>query len=118
MNDTVIYILTTNGLLFLLSVVFYFFPAKKINNIYGYRTHKASLNKDIWYFANTVFNKNLLIYAAISLVAIFALFVATQKELTWQPMLFVVLTIVVSIVKTENALKENFTDEGKKKVNK
>jgi uncharacterized membrane protein len=115
MNDTITYILTTNGLLFLLSVIFYIFPAKNINRFYGYRTHKASQNKEIWKFANTVFNKNLLIYAAISLVAIFSLALATQKELSWQPMLFVVLTIVVSIVKTENALKENFTDEGKRK---
>jgi uncharacterized membrane protein len=115
MNDTITYILTTNGLLFLLSVIFYFFPPKKVNKIYGYRTHKASQNQEIWNFANTIFNKNLLSYAAISLVAIFALAIATQKELTWQPMLFVVLTIVVSIVKTENALKDNFTDEGKKK---
>lgn len=115
MNDTITYILTTNGLLFFLSVIFYFFPPKKVNKFYGYRTHKASQNEDIWQFANTVFNKNLLIYAAISLAATFALAFSTQKELTWQPMLFVILTIVVSIVKTENALKENFTDEGKRK---
>lgn len=115
MNNTITYILTTNGLLFLLSIIFYFFPAKKINQLYGYRTHKASQNQKIWEFANAVFNKNLLIYAAISLVATFGLYFATQKELTWQPMLFILLTIVVSIVKTENALKANFTEDGERK---
>lgn len=116
MGDTISYILITNGLLFLLSVIFYFFPPKKVNKFYGYRTDKASQNQEIWQFANAIFNKNLLIYAAISLVATFGLYFSTQKELTWQPMLFVILTIVVSIVKTENALKENFTDDGKKKL--
>lgn len=115
MNDTITYILTTNGLLFFLSVIFYFFPPKKVNRYYGYRTHKASQNQEIWQFANSIFNKNLLVYATISLAATFGLYFATQKELTWQPMLFVILTIVVSIVKTENALKENFTEDGKKK---
>jgi len=115
MNNTVIYILTTNGLLLLLSIIFYFFPPKKVNTLYGYRTHKASQNQEIWQFANAIFNKNFMVYAAISLAATFGLYFATQKELTWQPMLFVILTIMVSIVKTENALKDNFTDDGKKK---
>ena len=53
------YILTTNGLQFLLSIMFWKFPPKKINNWYGYRTHKTMLNQKIWNFANTVFSKKL-----------------------------------------------------------
>jgi len=39
----------------------------------------------------------------------------TSKELTWQPMLLVLLCIVVSILKTERSLTDNFTEEGNKK---
>ena len=108
------YILTTNGLLFLISIIFWKFPPKKINNIYGYRTHKAMLNSKIWDFANAIFNKNLLIYAGISFLAglVFANF--ATAELTWQPMVLVLLSILVSVIKTERALNENFTEDGKK----
>lgn len=107
--------MTTNGLLFLLSILFYKFPPKKINSLYGYRTVKAMQNQQIWDFANGVFNKNLLIYSGISLLGSVLLASFTSKELTWQPMLLVLLCIVVSILKTERSLTDNFTEEGDKK---
>ena len=110
-----IYVVTTNGLLFLLSIVFWKFPPKKINNLYGYRTHRSMLNNDIWDFSNTVFNKNFIIYSGISFLGglIFANFATT--EITWQPMVLVVLSILVCIIKTERSISDNFTDEGKRK---
>jgi uncharacterized membrane protein len=111
----IIYVLTTNGLLFLLSIIFWKFPPKKINNIYGYRTFKAMQNKGIWDFANATFNKNLLIYAGFSFIAGMLLANFSARELTWQPMVLVMLSIVVSIIKTERALNDNYTEEGKKK---
>jgi uncharacterized membrane protein len=114
MNDAFIYVLTTNGLLFGLSIIFWQFPPKKINSLYGYRTHKTMQNQDIWDFANIVFHKNLMIYSFFSLVAgIFFAYLAPEKT-TWQPMVLLLLSILVSIVKTERALKDNFTDEGKR----
>jgi uncharacterized membrane protein len=111
----ILYVITTNGLLFLLSIIFYNFPPKKINSLYGYRTVKAMQNEQIWDFANSVFNKNLLIYSGISLLGSVLLASFTSKELTWQPMLLVLLCIVVSILKTERSLTDNFTEEGNKK---
>ena len=111
----ILYVMTTNGLLFLLSILFYKFPPKKINSLYGYRTVKAMQNQQIWDFANGIFNKNLLIYSGISLLGSLLLASFTSKELTWQPMLLVLLCIVVSILKTERSLTDNFTEEGDKK---
>ena len=111
----ILYVITTNGLLFFLSIIFYNFPPKKINSLYGYRTVKAMQNEQIWDFANSVFNKNLLIYSGISLLGSVLLACFTSKELTWQPMLLVLLCIVVSILKTERSLTDNFTEEGNKK---
>lgn len=113
-----IYVLTTNGLLFLLSIIFWYFPPKKINSLYGYRTHRSMLNDDIWNFANTIFNKNFIIYSGISFIAglIFANF--ATSEISWQPMVLVLLSIGVCIIKTEKALTENFTEEGKRKKTK
>lgn len=113
--NPITYVFTTNGLLFLLSIVFWKFPPKKINNWYGYRTHKSMLNQKIWDFANAIFSKNLLIYAGISFLGALLLANFASSALTWQPMALVFLAVIVCILKTEKALNENFTDEGKKK---
>jgi uncharacterized membrane protein len=112
--DAFIYVLTTNGLLFVLSIIFWFFPPKKINRLYGYRTHKSMLNNDIWEFSNTVFNKNLLIYTAISLFAGLLFAFTVPEKTTWQPMVLVLLTLLVCIIKTERALSDAFDEEGNK----
>ena len=111
----ILYVMTTNGLLFLLSILFYKFPPKKINSLYGYRTVKAMQNQQIWDFSNGIFNKNLLIYSGISLLGSVLLASFTSKELTWQPMLLVLLSVLVSIIKTERGLSDNYTEEGKRK---
>ena len=111
----ILYVLTTNGLLFLLSIIFWKFPPKKINNLYGYRTVKAMQNKQIWDFANSVFNKNLLIYSGISLLGSLLLASFTSKELTWQPMLLVLLSLLVSVIKTERGLSDKYTEEGERR---
>lgn len=108
------YVLSINGLLFLFSLIFYFFPPKKINAIYGYRTNKSIKNDVIWQFANRVFTKEFLKYSAISLVAALVL-VYTAKELTWQPMAIMLLSLAVSVIKTEQQLNKNFDEEGKKR---
>jgi hypothetical protein len=73
------------------------------------------LNDTIWKFANSVFNKHLIIYSGISLIAGLVLANFSNTEMAWEPMILVILTIVVCIIKTERALSENFTEEGKKK---
>lgn len=114
MNEAFTYVLTTNGLLFIVSLVFWKFPPKKINSLYGYRTHKTMQNQDIWDFANALFNQNLIIYAAISFIAGLLFAYVAPSQTSWQPMALVLLTLLVCIIKTERALKDNFTEEGKR----
>jgi len=108
------YVLSINGLLFLLSIIFYFFPPKTINSFYGYRTNRTISNDGIWKFANTFFSKQFLIYATISLFAAI-LFVAISKNVSWQPMAIMLLSLAVSVIKTEQELNKNFNEEGDKK---
>jgi uncharacterized membrane protein len=109
------YVLTTNGVLFLISIIFWKFPPKKINKLYGYRTPKAMQNEQIWDFANTNFNQTFLMYSGFSLLGGLILASFTKVELVWEPMVLVMLSILVSVIKTERALNDNFTDEGKRK---
>lgn len=107
-------VLSINGLLFVFSIIFYLFPPKKINSIYGYRTPKTMKNETIWNFANTFFVKQFIIYSAISL-AMALLFVFLAKEVSWQPMAIMLLSLAVSVIKTEQEISKNFDDDGKKK---
>lgn len=109
-----IYVLTTNGVLFLISIIFWKFPPKKINGLYGYRTPKAMQNEDIWQFANATFNLTFLKYSGISFLAALVLTSSSSEQLTWQPMVFVALAILVSLIKTERAINETFDDDGKR----
>lgn len=108
-----VYVISVNGLMFLISVIFYFFPPKKINSLYGYRTHRTMQNEDVWNFANTLFNKILLKYASISFVAALALAYLYPNLMTsWFPMGFLFFTLLVCIIATENALNQHFDKEG------
>lgn len=111
-----IYVLSVNGLLFLLSLIFYFFPPKKINNLYGYRTHKSMLNEDIWNFANGIFNKTLLAYGAGSfIVALLLAYLNPEMMSSWVPMGLLFFTVIVCIYKTEQEIKKYFDEEGNRK---
>jgi uncharacterized membrane protein len=112
--DTFTYVLTTNGLLFFVSILFWKFPPKKINKLYGYRTYRTMQNNSIWNFANTTFNKTLVVFAGISFLAglLFASF--TKGVLSWEPMFLVMLTLLVCIIKTEKSISKLYDNEGRK----
>lgn len=114
-----IYVLSVNGLLFLISLIFYFFPPKKINNLYGYRTHRSMANEDIWHFANSFFNKTLLIYASLSFVAALGLaFIFPTLMTGWFPMAFLFFTLGICIYATEKKLNQYFDKEGNRNTRK
>ena len=106
------YVLSVNGLLFILSIIFYYFPPKKINSFYGYRTNKTMKSDEIWDFANTFFAKQLLVYSGISLVGALVL-AFLSKEISWQPMAIMLLSLAVSVIKTEQEINKNFDSDGK-----
>ena len=72
------------------------------------------LNENIWQFSNAFFNKTFLLYAGISLLAALLFVTIVSVEITWQPMVFLVLALAVSVIKTEQSLSKNFNEEGKK----
>ena len=109
-----VYVLSVNGLLLVISLILYFFPPKKINFLYGYRTNKSIKNDVTWNFANSFFSKQLLVYSAISFV--FAMLLAfINPIISWQPMALMLLAIAVSVIKTEQQLFNNFDEDGKLK---
>lgn len=114
-----IYVLSVNGLMFVISIVFYLFPPKKINSFYGYRTHRTMVNQEIWEFSNSLFNKALIKYATISFVAALALaYLNPEMMSSWFPMAFLLFTVLICIITTEKALNKNYDSDGNKKSKK
>ena len=114
-----IYVLSVNGLLFFFSLIFYFFPPKKINDFYGYRTYRTMKNKDVWDFSNKFFNKTLLLYSGICfIVALGLAYLNLTWMSSWVPMGLLAFTVVVCIASTEKSLNENFDKEGNRKTKK
>ena len=114
MNPT-IYVLSINGLLLFFSIVFYFFPPKKINHIYGYRTKRSMLNDTIWQFANQQFIIALLKYSSLGLVAAVVFASLGSGQINWQPMVILLFSLGAAILKTEQSLNTHFDEEGNKK---
>ena len=117
--DAFIYVLSVNGFIFFLSIIFYFFPPKKINKIYGYRTHRTMQNDDIWSFSNNLFSITLLKYTGIGFIAALALtFINEVLMNSWFSMAFMIFTLLIAVISTEKELSKNFDDEGNKKTKK
>jgi len=73
-------------------------------------------NEDIWNFANSFFNKNLIIYAGISFVAAMVLtFLFPALMNSWFPMAFLCFTLLIVILSTEKELNKHFDKEGNRK---
>jgi uncharacterized membrane protein len=113
-----VYVLSVNGVLLLLSLIVFFFPPKKINSLYGYRTYRSMKNEDVWNFANQQFNAAFVRYASIGFVAAIILASIGSGKNTWQPMIIVVFSILATIMKTEQSLNANFDKEGNRKKTK
>lgn len=76
-------------------------------------------NQNVWDFANSLFNKTLLIYATISFIAALALATINPELMTsWFPMAFLFFTLLICIITTEKSLNENFDKEGNRKTKK
>ncbi len=74
------------------------------------------LNKDIWDFSNKVFTTALLLYSAICFGgAMLLAFINPTQMKSWVPMALLVLTLAVSVIKTEQSISKNYDDEGNKK---
>ncbi len=108
------YVLSVNGLLFLMSIVFYYFPPKKINKLYGYRTYRTMSNDRIWKEANSTFNLSLLKFSGIGFAAAMLIaFVLPGLIQSWVPMLILSITLIVSIYTTEKTLNASYDSDGK-----
>ncbi len=99
------------GIIFLIiGIVFYFFPPKKINYIYGYRTSSSMDNQEKWNFAQK--------HSAIKMIQGSLFLLAVSSLGLWisftpnQQVIIGIATLLIHILGmfylTENAIKKQF----------
>ena len=95
-------------------------PPKKINSVYGYRTRRSVRSQDTWEFAHHYFGKLWLVCGLVSipvsLVPICLVLGKSEQVISVAGLIILglqTLLMLVTIILTERALKNNFDEFGK-----
>ena len=101
------------GVIFILtSLLTLKFPPKKINLLYGYRTSSSMKSQERWDFAQKYSGK-LMLYLGFGfiLLSTLGLFIKVDEIIDiFIGLTALILSVIILIVKTENAIKKNFKD--------
>lgn len=91
LNTSIIFIF---AVLFILSILFYRFPPKRINAFYGYRTNQSMQNIENWNLANVVSSKFMISSTIFSFIVAF-IFQNTITNLYIDYKIFIILGIYI-----------------------
>jgi len=102
-------ILNLCGLIFILTgIITYFFPPKKINSLYGYRTSRSMLNQKNWTFAQTYSSVQMIYIGIVYLIgsALFNLLSMDEVMRLIAGFAILILGVVYMFWKVEKAIKK------------
>lgn len=108
MTEILIIHLIVAPVLLAVSLLMKIWPPKKINHVYGYRTHRSMKNQHNWDIANR-YGAELMMWAGITnvFVHILSYLLIGGEASLFIPLGYYVSFIVVSIVLVEKRLKES-----------
>lgn len=110
-ENTLFFMPTLTGLVFLLVASFmYYYPPKKINSLYGYRTKSSMENQDRWDFAQLYSAKKMILYGTLlALFGLLGLIVDFSENIELIIGISSLLIVVILLlVQTEKAIKQKF----------
>ena len=93
-------------------VITLFFPPKKINYLYGYRTKRSMKSLEHWKFAQKYATVIMIKLGIFMMLLSFAglLYSFSEKIDFYIAMGVFILIIIYLVIKTENAIKTNFPE--------
>ncbi|MBQ2888442.1 MAG: SdpI family protein [Firmicutes bacterium] len=114
--------LLTPAIMLLFGWMFKNNPPQNINGVYGYRTGMSMKNRDTWDFAHrycgTLWVKLGFVLLPASLAAMLTVYGGTEDEigaLATAVCLLQVVPLLLSVVKTERALRQVFDKNGERR---
>jgi len=117
MDENIIGHLVLGPLMLVMSLIFKFFPPKKINNLYGYRTTRSMKSQETWDMGN-IYCFNLMVLASVATIFLQSILILTlSKGNSMMISVLVMVSLLVGTIPlTERHLKKHFDDDGKRKV--
>ena len=118
MKSSLLYIhLLIGPLMLLISLIFYYFPPKEINDLYGHRTSRSMKNKDTWNYAN---KKSTIMMLWVSLLTCFiqCFTIVLAYKLDQSILIatiFLCIGLIVGSYIIEQDLKKKFDNEGNRR---
>ena len=106
-------LILVGGVFTVAGMITYIFPPKKVNSLYGYRTNRSMKSYKRWKFAQS-YSRKLMIKYGISMMVIscLGLFVSISEKVDFYLGLALpLLSTVLLFVKTEEALKDKFSNK-------
>jgi uncharacterized membrane protein len=107
--------LLTSVLLFAFGVYWRYYPPKKINNLYGYRTRRSMANQTVWDYANKVGAQMLFSLGWISFILTLVVFSIVLKYIVIVNMALVLAGLGIGIYWCETKINKKFDKNGNSK---
>ena len=108
-NDLTIFPYLLAIIFAIVGLLMYFFPLKKINYLYGYRTPNAMKNIDNWKFAQTYAAKLMIfggVFLGLSGLVLKLIFKMGDSQISLYTFLTMILVVGVIFFRTEYAIKK------------
>ena len=101
-----------------ISLIFFYFPPKKINLIYGHRTSMSIKNQNTWKEANKRSTYMMLLVSALTCILqlIGIVFNINQETTILYPSIFLVAGLIIGVLVIEKQLKTIFDKDGNRKM--
>ena len=93
---------------FTLGLLLYFFPPKKINIIYGYKTSNSMQSQERWDFAQKYSSVKMIQIGLAILILSFALSLFNFKDNNYVGIVVLIISVFYIIFFTEKAIKSKF----------
>ena len=105
-------------LMLVVSLIFFYFPPKKINLIYGHRTSMSMKNQDTWQEANKRSTHMIILVSALTCILQLTgiVFNINQETTILYATVFLVAGLIIGVIVIENKLKAIFDKDGNRKM--
>lgn len=101
-------------LILIIAIIFYKYPPKTINHVYGYRTNRSMRSQPAWDEAQRFSSRWMLIMAIITTgYQVVSIFIMPYRASTLSSAIVLCVLLIAVLPITERHLKQRFDGEGK-----
>lgn len=105
----------TSVLLFVVGTYWHYYPPKKINHLYGYRTRRSMANQTIWDYANKIGAKMLLFLGWFSFILTLIAYFTIPGFSVIVNIFLILVGLVVGMYWCETQISKKFDRNGNPK---